>query len=205
MPIDDNGIDAMIKEIAAAKMPISSEIAFKYAQLLQSTAVVDTEFQLLEESWKELCRFYREHEAGAPMVSRVTSPYGHTAIEAFKFNLEFGHYPPPEILLCIAEGFDRYVHAGGKLSLDEAFFGEKHKHGKSLPNHKSKAETYGFFHVEVTLNDDARLSLENLAEGYISKMRIPDSQKPDVESYLRGYRRWKRRYLRSPLADEDKN
>ena len=205
MPIEDDGIDATIKEIAAAKVPISSEIAFKYAQLLQSTAVMDAELQSLEESWNLLCDFYGKYEDGAPVVSRVASPRGNTAIETFNFNLEFGYYPPPEILLCIAEGFDRYLHAGGKLSLDEAFFGEKHKQRVSFAKFKSQLKTYGFFDVEVQLNDEANFSVEKLAERYISTLSMPENQKPDVESYLRGYRRWKKRYLKKPGADADNN
>lgn len=143
----------------------------------------------LEESWKILEDDYQ-------VIDRSNHPSSNP-LGSFTYYVDFGFYPPPEIMLALCKCFERYERAEGDLSLDEAFFGHKHKKRKSLAYKEGKKQKYFVFHslwasgmrrrVDGDLN-----SLEKLAEDYLgSVFAVRDWEDDmDVDSFLRGYRRW---------------
>lgn len=77
----------------------------------------------LEEAWQLLSDFYGEYK-GEPMVGRFD---GDSPLSSLAHYIKCGVYPPPELLLALANGLEKYFDAGGDVSLDEALLGQKHK------------------------------------------------------------------------------
>ena len=101
-----------------------------------------------------------------------------------------GRRPPAEVMVCIEKCMSDYLRAGGKLSLDRAFFGKEHVATKSyakLNYDKSLDSKYAFFDAVKDLSK--RKSLEGRAEEFLSS-RYGDFS-TDVYSFLKGYERWK--------------
>ena len=143
----------------------------------------------LEESWKILEDDYQ-------VIDRSNHPSSNP-LGSFTYYVDSGFYPPPEIMLALCKCFERYQSAEGDLSLDEAFFGHKHKKRKSLAYKEGKKQKYFVFHSLWASNlkmrgDDDSNSLEKLAEDYLgSVFAVRDWEDDmDVDSFLRGYRRW---------------
>jgi hypothetical protein len=143
----------------------------------------------LEESWKILEDDYQ-------VIDRSDHPSSNP-LSSFIYYVDLGFYPPPEIMLALCVCFERYIEAEGDLSLDEAFFGHKHKKRKSHAYREGKLYKYFLFHklwasgmrrrVDGDLN-----SLEKLAEDYLGSLFANKDWEDDmdVDSFLRGYRRW---------------
>jgi hypothetical protein len=108
-------------------------------------------------------------------------------ISAFSYYVEMGKYPPPEIMIDIMLGFNTYLESKGDISLDQAFLGITHSKYKSLSFKQQSALKYAEFDRFVygaqfkSLDDAAELFLSNI------------SDEIDQDSYLRDYRRWKRK------------
>jgi len=125
-----------------------------------------------------------------------------TPLLLFCLYLSLGFFPPPEVLLAISICFEKYLEAGGDLSLDEVFFGKPHKKRTSFAAyHARNLGTYAMFHdlyaggSNLTSRDLAGLSLAKRAEKYFDHM-WGDSEWVDfidIETFLRNYRRWKKR------------
>jgi hypothetical protein len=92
----------------------------------------------LEQSWATLNEFYggivkRDRDARV-----ATTPF-----EAIVFHLEMGFYPPPELLLALADAYDVYRYSAGKITLEEAFFGPpRRKAGNHAKRRAQRAKLF---------------------------------------------------------------
>ena len=175
----------------------TNENADKERELLKASFVHD-EYPVyagLEHSWRSLDSSYYD------VINREDHPAG-DPLSSFSYNVNIGFYPPPEIMLIFGIAIERYFDSNGNISLDEAFFGEKHQKTKSLAYKKHKKRKYMFFDFYVrnkqAKNKDSKLSLEehvsNLLEDTHPFTLIASGFSPDVDvdTFLRGYRRWKK-------------
>lgn len=148
----------------------------------------------LEHAWRLLEKDYE-------VVKREEHP-SDNPISSFEYYVDLGFYPPPEIMMIIGDALRLYFSGAGQLSLDEIFFGEKHKKTTSFAYRKHKRFKYQFFEMHVNFSrrneDTSNLSLEAvmlkvIEETNPSTMAMlgfdPDI---DIDTFLRGYRRWKR-------------
>ena len=111
-------------------------------------------------------------------------------MECFHSYVAVSLRPPAEVMICIDKCMSQYLRAGGKLSLDRAFFGKEHVATKSyakLNYDKSLDSKYAFFDAVKDLSK--RKSLEGRAEEFLSSRQ--DDFSTDVYSFLKGYERWK--------------
>lgn len=111
-------------------------------------------------------------------------------MECFHTHVAVGLNPPLEVMICMERCIQNYFLAGGKISLDKAFFGKEHVATKSyakLNYDKSLHSEYAFF--DATKNSSKRKSLEGKAEEFLSK-RLGDHS-TDIATFLKGYSRWK--------------
>jgi hypothetical protein len=111
-------------------------------------------------------------------------------MECFHSYVAVNLRPPSEVMICIEKCMSDYLRAGGKLSLDRAFFGKEHVATKSyakLNYDKSLDSKYAFFDAVKDLSK--RKSLEGKAEEFLST-HLDDSLS-DVQSFLKGFNRWK--------------
>ena len=108
-------------------------------------------------------------------------------ISAFSYYVEMGKYPPPEIMIDVMLGFNTYLESKGDISLDQAFLGITHSKYKSISFEQQSALKYAEFDRFV-YNGQFK-SLDDAAELFLSNI----SYEIDQDSYLRDYRRWKRK------------
>lgn len=163
-----------------------------------------------EELWKGVSYAQMDDELQISRDDRrADSP-----LEALCSGLEIPRYPPIEVLVSIKEAFYTYLSAEGKLSLEDVFFGPHKKGVGNYSARMAKVNSYKRFHFYVGFGDftadkaeleaHRNLSLESKAIEFLAHKRMspaiaknckvePDYDNiPDPESYLRGYRRWKK-------------
>ena len=138
----------------------------------------------LEESWKLLEHHYNTAMEG--LINR-NSMEQQTPLGAFRSMIEAGLYPPPEVLLALDDCFAMYMALRGKVELEQIFFGEKKR---GVGNHAArtyKDKAYKHLWVELSFNQlsEHKTQIE-IAESVIELFKLTD----DVDSFLRGYRRY---------------
>jgi hypothetical protein len=161
-----------------------------------------------------LVRFYEQHRAKALDVPFPPYPEPHLLRAANPLQylaecVDKGYFPPPGVLWVVMECIERYYKAEGQLSLDEAFFGAPHKKSSSHANKQSKDRVLYEFESHVSrekrfarVRGEPDPSLTSLAESYLAgdstwggySAMAPEerpSEVPDLETFLRRYRRWK--------------
>jgi hypothetical protein len=109
-------------------------------------------------------------------------------VESFLTYFEIGLYPPPSIMAAIAESFNEYYFRKGDSTLEECFFGSS---TKAVGNNSSLSDReFKFQYMFVTLNDETeKLSQIDAAEKVITELKL----ECDVETFLRQYRRYKKK------------
>lgn len=188
-----------------AECPNSPEVVAAYSEILQAKQCEEYLLHSFETAWQWLSFRYGKNADGGPLIERATNPAGSTALEKFSVLVDQGFYPPPEIMLSIADCFQRYLSEKGDVSLDEIFFGKPHKKRDSFSFKKSHYTRYLLFHMMVQGDyyknqhlGEPLHSLEEIAEVHLALSNNPDIPE-DIDTFLRGYRRWKREYkIRSP-------
>ena len=121
-------------------------------------------------------------------------------LSAFLYYVDSGFYPPPEILYTITQAFNLYFIAGGKLSLEDMFFGEETKWVGNEAARKRRDIGYEHFQVyfQFTRRGEfngsrKKRSLEKVAEEFFDSLFFIDAdERPEIDSFLRGYSRWKK-------------
>ena len=121
------------------------------------------------------------------------------AYEEFMRYVGNGHPPPPHVMAEMYTLFNTYTLSRGDLSLDEAFFESKHNKRHSIPYRNVEGVEYSQFHYRVELNNlepkEYRYTVQALAKSallYRNQLRVAAGEEEiDVESFLKGYRRWR--------------
>ena len=117
-------------------------------------------------------------------------------------------YPPPEILDAIASQFCYYMAMEGKVSFEEAFFGKPKGRGIYAKRIAEENHFYKRFNIILDNRRDKNQSqievLEQLSvaqylilPGFPVKAPNPFyklEETTDLDSFLRGFRRWKKRH-----------
>ena len=138
------------------------------------------------------------------------------ALDALKNSIEdICSYPPPEILLVINDQYNHYLENGGSVSLEEAFFGNPKGRGAYAARRSKHSDSLyaAFFKAHKLYKSQAsqgeflsfiasRKHLGTLLDGMLVDGKevisnplygITKREDFDLESFLRGYRRWKKR------------
>lgn len=167
----------------------------------------------LEREWSgidTLERLSRQPPFPAHECTSEPSLTNATPLELFQSYVRRGHTPPAELLLVIAKAFDLYFQAHGKLSLEQVFFDppltKKQGNYSKRSIKKFKGLSYLDFHeaVDQLTNTKATdTTIEDLAKKFIRTV-VPEENhtvnEEDLDSFLRGYRRWKTTHF--PTADK---
>jgi hypothetical protein len=137
-----------------------------------------------------------------------------SALDALKYCLDSDcSYPPPKLLLVINDQYEEYLNAKGEISLEEAFFGGTKGRGNHAAR-KSKILNTLFSTFEdanklyktpppqvdfISMLSNQK-NLGGILDGLVIKgkevisnplYKITDQPDFDVDTFLRGYRRWK--------------
>lgn len=131
-----------------------------------------------------------------------------TAVEIFQHYLEMGFIPPPEILLTISDMFKTYFASDGALSLEDVFFGKVKRGVGNYAARKDSDRLYRDFNFFLSFKkfSFADQSMTKKAELFfldrekdrerlfaIVNVTYKQSELPDIDNFLRQYRRWKKR------------
>ncbi|KOO04582.1 hypothetical protein [Vibrio nereis] len=213
--MDDNDKDELIKQLSmfvGCEMPTKPN-SWERVEEIREELLTDTDNYPwraeVEELWEQLSRAQNDELMKIDRQDRCAE----TPLEALFSGVEIPRYQPMEVLASVKEAFDIYMLAQGKLTLEDVFFGPMKKGVGNYAARRSKKSTYGDFDfyargggLFMTVEErDAHenMSLESKAIEYLAYGMNPEIAKiynkapdyhniPDPESYLRGYRRWKR-------------
>ncbi|MBM4968968.1 hypothetical protein HYO26_22265 [Vibrio parahaemolyticus] len=138
----------------------------------------------LEEAWSILRdTIYSDFDVDNGREYPICNPF-----KKLSYCLEFGMYPPPEVLINIAQTYERYMSRKGEIDLEEAFFGKPQK-GKGNFSAKSHREAdVHMLQLFLSLNDvtDKKTQYE-VASEYLSRQKSDE----DPEHLLRKFRRYR--------------
>jgi hypothetical protein len=138
----------------------------------------------LEESWKLLDDYYNNSIEDVVDRSRIVQT---TPLSAFRYMIEAGFYPPPEVLLALDDCFEMYMAQRGKVELEQIFFGDKKRGVGNYAAQTYKERAYNHLRAELSINSAFELKIQiEVAESVIELFKLTD----DVDSFLRGYRRY---------------
>lgn len=150
------------------------------------------EIKKLESQWIKLTK------ADPEQINEIKRRSMNNPLESFRLMVLSGYYPPPEILIAITNCFTHYLIMHGEVSLDEAFFSKKHVYRTSASYLRNKENKYSLFKYIFIEKNDIPAHLENasLTECAICFLNSIYGEsgwgdKLDVESFLRGFRRWR--------------
>lgn len=152
--------------------------------------LADDTVEELEEIWEEQrSSFFSWWEN-----SKDSSQIAEHPLAALAYCLEAGVYPPPSVLLQIAETYKGYIHKQGEISLEDAFFGKPVKGMGNYAARKAKSRDVTMLHMQIQLetlvvDDNKRRSQIDIAEEYLDKK----GSEEDPEHLLRQLRRLRKK------------
>jgi len=135
----------------------------------------------LEGTWKAIA----SHQGDITALRTDDEKIADNPLSAFSFYLQAGYYPPPEILLAIDSAFIQYKSNAGELELEDVFFGHRKK---GVGNYAARESGQSFYRLLYLIDrhDDTK-GLTQITEELFLEFSIDR----DIDSFLRGYRRWK--------------
>jgi hypothetical protein len=189
--------------LLSTKLAVTSEVFSEYRGKdfeTELNSIGHEQIKRLEHQFSKIgtrddhCLPYEEH-------FRLNSP-----LELFLFEMSYGSYPPPEILMMLVKCFNLYFLAEGKLSLEEVFFGKAVKRAGNFSMRKARSANFKEFHYQV-VREKQSLECEgkkfNLEEFTLSYLRICKEHEAycpvinvtenNIESFIVAYYRWKKR------------
>jgi len=119
-------------------------------------------------------------------------------LDAFLGLIKNGGYPPPELLLLVAEAFEYYFQRRGSVSLEHVFFGREVPNVGNESARRRKNFVFQMYTSSVRDNrrNGKKLTQIEIAEKIIKiakKYHIVDPKFVDEpESFIRSWRRWKK-------------
>lgn len=149
----------------------------------------------LEQTWKIIQQDY-----GSIIKRDDDEGSAETPLNSFMYLVEMGFYPPPEVLLEIFNCFNLYYMAQGSLELEDVFFG---KRKKGIGNHAAqKSQDWIYQHLWMneqmesipSIKPKAIKSISLIASEMLDHFKLDEL---DLDSFLRGYRRWKSRKIKN--------
>lgn len=183
---------------------------WEWVEDIRNEILTDTENYPWRSACEELWKFVSDFQNDMTLNVERNEKSGNYPIESLSNWLEIPRYPPIEVLAAISEAFDIYMLAGGDLSLEDVFFGPTKKGVGNYSARKAREEPYRMFHMYLSMDrlksnhkGEKPRDLENFATEYLASrgsyfaaqvLEIePDyDNAKDPESFLRGYRRWKK-------------
>ena len=170
---------------------------------------MEDDWQLITQSAAMNLRLEKSVDIEDPLGMRDDEKTSSTPLNAFRYYLDLGLFPPPEILLAIAECFERYFQAEGQLELEEVFFSRPRK--KRIGNNSAQEARDRLYHAfclshsfehlakshqlkkagDDTAVESLGVALESTAEKFLRERGLPDLE---VDSFLRGFYRWRQEF-----------
>lgn len=135
----------------------------------------------LNRAWKMIAPSYDLGSEGGPIVGKELSTLCETPLEALFALATFGQYPPPELLILLTYCLDRYFMGGGKVSLEEVFFGKPVSRTGNRASRSALQSRKWLLEYEFLSRVKKGMSRSKAAESVSAKY----NGKPDADSILR--------------------
>ena len=180
-------------------------------QLRAEKSSTDSVISGMEHIWKLIeqkqnhFKFDLDSPGSSDLLAKCDEIVSVTPLDSFLASLHFGRYPSPEVLLAIARCFQLYFEGAGRVELEDVFFKNPRKqrvgNNAAQKNSELRYESFAlYFELQQTLwsenekkSDKASMNLKptlgKTAEDFLNRR---PGQNLDVESFLRGYQRWKK-------------
>jgi|MEHZ01.4.fsa_nt_MEHZ011191506.1_2 hypothetical protein len=132
----------------------------------------------------------RQNHEGEEVVPPEWEQRFDSPLECFHVFVSMDLEPPAEVIICASKCIGFYLQSGGNQSLDEAFFGRTHSFRNSYAKTKfdqNLGSSYALF--DRWQNFSSKATLSKKAEQFLSE--VFHDYETDIESFLKGYRRWK--------------
>lgn len=142
---------------------------------------MDTKAEL-EEAWAILRdTIYSGIDADCGRDQPIDNP-----LKKLGYYLEFGMYPPPEVLISISETYETYIALKGKVDLEESFFGKPQKGKGNFSSRSDKNSDIHMLQLYLAVNSVTdKKSQYDVASDYLERKNSED----DPEHLLRKMRR----------------
>tara|TARA_R110001583_G_C5653815_1_gene408998 strand:+ start:1393 stop:1968 length:576 start_codon:yes stop_codon:yes gene_type:complete len=138
----------------------------------------------LEGAWAEIEHLYEGLELRDGDPEKIAD----SPVDALCYMIESGFYPPPELLLALADCFRLYESGDGVVELEEAFYGpRKNRVGNHAARRKKLLNHMGLG-LDILASRIKDQPLIKAAEEHITNHSLDI----DPESLLRSYRRFLR-------------
>lgn len=181
------------------------------SELKESLLSSDHMASNMEDTWQVIERYQSADEEAVKtpdelnLIEKCDDIVSVTPLDTFMGSLAMGRYPSPAILLAIEKCFRVYFEHAGKLKLEDVFFAKPRK--QRIGNNSAQASRdliYEAFAVRFELEmflwsttekhsaegkARRRPTLSQVAEDFLEKKTTVHL---DVDSFLRGYQRWKK-------------
>ncbi|MCS6159837.1 hypothetical protein ACRN9F_23575 [Shewanella oncorhynchi] len=145
---------------------------------------MDTKAEL-EEAWGLLRdTIYNDLDVDSDREYPICNPF-----KNLSYCLEFGMYPPPEVLISISETYERYMARKGEIDLEEAFFGKPQKGNGNFSSKSHKESNVHMLQLFLSLNNVTdKKSQYEVASEYLAIHKSDE----DPEHLLRKFRRYRK-------------
>jgi hypothetical protein len=123
--------------------------------------------------------------------------WGGSPLDAFLGLIKTGGYPPPELMLIVADAFEYYFEQRGAVPLEHIFFGREVPKAGNESARRKNHRVFEMFTTwsESNLRSEAKMSQVKLAEKLIAAAKKYHLVEPDFvedpESFIKRWRRWK--------------
>lgn len=138
---------------------IRREVAEDYGSYLSS----------LDAAWREMSTDYGEF-----LCRDRDEAFGNTPLEACLMLLRMGYYPPPEILVAVADCFDEYFVHCGEIELDRFFKDRKRGLGDFATQRAAEHDSREFAlmcQINASRDEKDRKNMNDLAIEYLQRIR----------------------------------
>lgn len=186
---------------------------WEWAEDIRKETLTDTDNYPWRSACEELWSRVTDIQDDEYLNIERSETSGDHPIEALSHWLEIPRYPPIEVLMAISDAFDIYMDASGALTLEDVFFGPTKKGVGNYAARKARDDVFRNFHMYISMealstkrNNEKPGDMETLASEYLAYGKNPFAAKAlkmepnydngqDPDSFLRGYRRWKKEIL----------
>jgi hypothetical protein len=157
----------------------------------------------LEKQWNQIDDLSDERHNWREIENDIPNLRNITPVHAFLDAVERGRYPTPEITFAIAKAFELYFTAAGELSLEEVFFGKPKRKSGNFASRSNRELRYLFFHDTVrremayAKHSGKKYSIIDQANHFLTYEHMDEDGNIgyfDVDTFLRGYRRWRKSF-----------
>lgn len=174
------------------------ELVQSWRSILKN-APVPVEVQRLENAWTKLIRTYEDEFSqfyGGTFSRELVDEFSDSPFEALFVCIEFGFYPPPELLLALRTVWDEYqdmLLEGDRVTLEEAFIGKPPPKSGDYANRSSKNTIWVAAEIHFSNRINEGCTRMEAAESVVEFLKKIGENAIEPESVLKKFQQVKKK------------